>query len=181
MSQIYKRLSSSSPLPPEIPTSFVTDSGTAIPVANVLNVLGSDTTVNDADGLRSIGSGNTVTYQLTNRLQGEGSTVGAVTADIITFDLGATPGCFKFHFEVTAFESTTPSGLGYSIEASARTDGITATVISTPDADEDEDDVLTDEADWNIIASGNNIILRVDGVTGLNLNWGSVGSYVFRG
>lgn len=180
MSQIYKRVTSGS-LPPDVPTSFVTDSGTATPAANILNVLGNDTTVNDVDGLRSIGSGNTVTYQLTNRLQGTGSTVGNTTADIITFSLGATPGTFKFHFEVAAFESTTPAGVGYSIEASARTTGAAATIIASPDGDEDEDVILQDDADWAVIASGNNVILRVTGVTALTLNWGAVGYYVYIG
>lgn len=49
-------------LPPQVATSYVTDSGTAVPVANVLNVLGS-TVVAGSNPFRSIGSGNTVTYQ----------------------------------------------------------------------------------------------------------------------
>lgn len=49
-------------LPPQVPTSFVTNSGTAIPAANVLNVFGS-TVAAGSNPFRSIGSGNTVTYQ----------------------------------------------------------------------------------------------------------------------
>ena len=177
MSQIYKQLTSSGPIPPTIPTSFVTDSGTAVPAANILNVFGNDTTSNNVNGLQSIGSGNTVTYQLTNRLQGTASTAGAIAVDIITFPLGAVAGCFKFHFEVTSFEPTTPAGLGYSIEASAKTTGAAATIISTPDGDEDEDPALA-LADWFVVASGNNVILRGLGVAGLNMNWSAVGYYV---
>lgn len=191
MSQFYQGVTAGV-LPPVVPTEFETQDGSAVPLANVLIIDGFDSSENNANGITTkggiaggnppgTGAANEVDIYLTNRLQGEGSTIGAVTADVITFALGATPGCFKFHFEVTAFESTTPAGLGYSIEASARTDGATATIISTPDADEDEDAVLENDADWDIVASGNNVILRVTGVVGLNINWGSVGSYVYRG
>jgi hypothetical protein len=53
MSHIYKSIASG-PTPPQIPTSFVTDNGIAVPVANILNVLG-------GDGCTTQGSGNTVT------------------------------------------------------------------------------------------------------------------------
>jgi hypothetical protein len=53
MSQIFVPLAGSSS-PSNVPTSFVTNSGTAVPVANVLNVLG-------ASGTSTSGSGNTIT------------------------------------------------------------------------------------------------------------------------
>ena len=62
MSQAGLARITSSVIPPSVATSYVTNSGTAIPVANVLNVLGT-TVVAGSIPFRSIGSGNTVTYQ----------------------------------------------------------------------------------------------------------------------
>ena len=180
MSQIFKAVTAGS-LPPSVPTTFTADTGVATPVANNLNVFGQTNFVDDAAGIRTEGIGDTLLVQLTNRLQGDETTVGLVTADVITFNLSATPGAYKMHFEVVAFNPSTPAGLGYSIEASARSDGATATIIASPDGDEDEDAVLQTDADWSVIASGNSVILRVTGVTALTLNWNAVMIYTYIG
>ena len=54
MSQIYTSVSST----PSVPTEFVTDDGSAIPAANILNVLG-------GQGIETEGSGDTITINLT--------------------------------------------------------------------------------------------------------------------
>jgi len=58
MSEFYIATTSSN-LPPSVATSYVTDSGTATPAANILNVLG-------GNGVSTRGSGNTVTVQVIN-------------------------------------------------------------------------------------------------------------------
>jgi hypothetical protein len=59
LSQITKVLTSSGPIPPNIPTSFQTDSGIATPSGNIINVLG-------GTGATTTGSGNTITVIVKN-------------------------------------------------------------------------------------------------------------------
>lgn len=66
---IFSTIGSSSAIGPTIPTSFVTDAGTATPALNILNVLG-------GANINTSGAGNTVTINLDNQiLQPNGSSV----------------------------------------------------------------------------------------------------------
>ena len=76
---------------PQIPTEFIADSGTAVPIANQLEVLG-ESVAAGTNPFRSIASGNTVTYQV-QRSQATAATdvsrVGLAAFDSSSFSVDA--------------------------------------------------------------------------------------------
>lgn len=75
MSQISKPFTASSPVPPQIATQYDADTGMAIPVANVLEILG-------VGGISTSGSGNTITIDgsgISPSLTITGDTGGAIS------------------------------------------------------------------------------------------------------
>lgn len=124
-------------------------------------------------GLTSTGvpASNTITFTRDdNPYEGTGQTIGAVTANLITIPLGATPTTYSIECRVAGFESTTPAGATYLLVAGFRTTGIAATLIGTVDRTTNEDAALL-LCNANMIASGNNVIIQVTGVAGLTINW----------
>ncbi len=172
----------SGPVPPTVATTYVTDvNSPAIPAANILNVLGNDTSANDVDGIRTDGSSgsNTLTIQLTNRLQGVSTTVGAVTADIITF----TPtviGTYTLDVRVAAYNTTSVLGAGYTLYGAMRFDGAASNLCGTTDSVDNEEGAMS-SCDIDIIVSGANIIVRATGYALQTINWSAVGLYTFQG
>lgn len=178
MSQIYKTTSGGGPLPPTVPTSFVTDvNSPAIPAANILNVIGGDTTVDNANGIQTDGSSgsNTLTVQLTNRAKvtattsdggGQSQTVNIFTpqaASAITFVVSIT-GYDAINNEVSGGELI---GIGRS------SGGGTTVVIGTNDTFEDSDPGLA-ATDWDIITDGTQIQMQFVGIAGRTINWSAV-------
>ena len=177
MSQFFVDVSvAPPPIPPTVPTSFTTDSGIAIPAANNLNIITSDTVANNDNGITDTGSGSTVTIFATNRQTGTVTTTDATLTTIITFSMGATPATFYIYGNIQAFNASTPSSGAYSFSGGYRTDGATATELGVEFHDEFEDVVLV-SSDVFLNTSGNNVLLQVQGVAGLSLNWNALVEY----
>lgn len=108
---------------------------------------------------------------------GAGQTVGAVTVDLITLSLGATPTTKMTEVKIAAFESTTPAGCGYNLMGAARTTGAAASLIGTPDKYVAEGAALVG-ADVAYVVAANTLIVRATGVAGLTINWKAVLQYM---
>ena len=146
-------------------TTYTTMSGSAAPIAGVLTILG-------ASGVTTSASGGTVTITSSGGITGSGQTIGAVTVDLITINLGAVATTYTIETKIAGFNSATPAGCGYNLICVARTTGAAASIVGVQDKYVAEDAALV-ACDANFVASGNTIIVRALGVVGLTVNWNS--------
>jgi hypothetical protein len=177
MSQIIKNLASG-PVPPSVATSYVTDSGTAVPSANVLNVKGGTQSLSVDNGiLTTAGPSNQINIDLTNRVQGRITTTDASNQTLISFALSASAATYNFDANISAYDVTDDLGAGYSIFGSVRSTASTAFLVGTPDKIVNEEP-STVNCDANLVVSGNNAIIQVNGLAGKTINWNCVLTYV---
>lgn len=164
-------------LPPGSTLSFATDSGSATPAANVINLV---TAGSGALGIETSGAGNTITITLDDKsVTGTATTIGAVTGNVVTFACGATPGTYTFDCRIAGFTTAGgPLGAGYTLVGAVRTTGAAATLITGQAVDIFEEGALS-AGDANIIVSGNNAIFQVLGTAATTINWTAIVSYTF--
>lgn len=182
MSQVIKNLASG-PVPPAVPDQFTADDGTlGIPVANNLNLLSRDTTDNNNNGIQTTADPNgsdNFFIELTNRVQGTATTVGAGTGDIITFTPSVI-GTYSFEFRIAAYNTTSLLGAGASIFGAIRFDGVNTNICDLFDEINNDEGAMSG-TDLAVVASGANMILRATGYAAQTINWGAVGLYTFVG
>ena len=188
MSQVIKSLMSG-PVPPAVPTSFVTQDGTAVPAANVLIVNGFDSTENNNNGIITkggvvgTGTSNEVDVVITNRVQGTATTTGVATATIVTF----TPtviGVYAIEYRLAAFNTTATLGSGASVFGAIRFDGVNSNICDLFDEISNDEGAMS-AIDIAVSTTGANVLLQGTGyqVLGVDqvINWGAVGLYTFVG
>lgn len=179
MSQFFIS-SSAGPAPPSVATSFVTNDGTAIPAANVLNVLGGPGIITYADPNNS----NNLFVSFENGCEDTGITVDAATTIITCLDLGAVAGTYTFTTTVAAYATSNigPAdnlSAGYVISGVIRATGVAGVLIGTPDKLVFEEGALT-AGNCQCGVQGNNLIIACFGTAGYNIDWREVTSAVFH-
>lgn len=159
-----------------------TQLGNATPIANIIILNGFDSIENNDNaiitkgGVVGTGTQNEVDIVLTNRTTGTVTTNDATLTTIITFSLGATPGTFFVFGNVQSFNASTPAGANFAFSGGYITNGIAAVELGTDFHDTFQSAALT-TSDIFLNVSGNNVLVQVQGVVGLTINWNSVLEY----
>ena len=178
MSQAGPLGPTSTPIPPTVPTSFVTDvNSPAIPAGNVLTEIGGSTTANNSNGVQTNGGSgsSTLTIQLTNRYSQTTTTVGAVNS-VMTILTALPAGTYVLDMSVAAFATAGGTdGNGYTIVGAVRSTGAAATLIPGQQKDSFEETV---GANAVLGVSGNTITVTVTGVVALTFDWLVTGTYI---
>lgn len=184
MSQIYKTLTSSGPIPPIIPTSFVTDDGTAVPAANILIVHGTDSTEDNANGIIAkggvvgTGTSNEVDIVLTNRTRVTATTSdGGGQVQTVTIFTPVVASAITFVVSVTGYDSANNETAGGELIGLARRSGGGVTVVIGTNDTFDESDAGLIASDWDVVTDGILIQMQFTGVAGRTVNWSAVFIY----
>lgn len=184
MSQAGINNTSSGPVPPAVATSYITQNGTAVPLANVLIVNAFDSVENNDNGIITkggvvgTGTSNEVDIILTNRQTGQITTVDATPTTIITFALGATPGVYYISGDIVGYDITDIAGAAYNFTSGIRTTGAAGVEISTEFKDIFEEAAMS-PADFNVNVSGNNMIIQIIGIAAKTIDWNCYLTYRF--
>jgi len=179
MSQFFLGISSGN-LPPQIPTSFVLDDGTSIPAANIENINGVDSIENNANGILTRASpnlSNNAQIVLTNRILVTATTSdgGGQTQNVtLMTPTDATAMTFKCGF--IGHDAVNDEAAGGSQEGIARKSAGVATVVGVNDSSDQSDAGLI-TVDWNVIASGANLVAQFVGVAGRTITWTACFTY----
>ena len=125
--------------------------------------------ITSLDGTITVTNGpGTIDLSATS-IKGTTTTIGAVTADILTIPLGVIAGTFQLEARVKAYDSVIPSAAGYNLFSTVLTDGITGTLIGNQPIYNES--MILEDADAYFVVVGNNAILRVLGVAAITLDW----------
>lgn len=165
--------------PPSVATHYVTDvNSDAIPILNVLQVLGNSTSDDSTAGIITDGSSgsNVLTVLLTNTIVVTHVTVDNTSFDVIQFDMGAA-GAFNFDIDVCAYDAVGNTSASWNIFAAMCTNGVAATLEIQP-IRKIVKNIALDTTDATVAANGNEIWLTVKGIAGSTIDWFCRAKYI---
>lgn len=181
MSQIWKDRSGSGPITAGIETltGNTTNGGSPSPVGpdglDNVNTIGLANGGINVDGNPAT---STLSYSLTSYSNQTVTTTTATANNTMTIPLGAIPGVYTFDINVAAFNVTDTIGAGFSLFASARTDGSSGTLIGIPDKVVNLESGMA-TSNVNLTVTANNAIIQVVGLAGKTIDWRSIVFYTF--
>lgn len=164
-----------------------TQLGNATPIAGIIIANGEQSTENNNNGIitnggvAGTGVQNEVEIVLTNRSTAQATTANDTLTTIHTFSLGATPGVYSVDGMITAYNITDGTGGSYPYQFAAHTTG-TPLFVGTELGSEfsnvfEPASMLAISVEVTI--SGNNLIVRVEGLAEKTINWDSFLTYRF--
>lgn len=179
MSQVIKNLASG-PVPPVVPTSFVTDDGTAIPAANILNVNGIDSIENNDNGILTRANpdlSDNLQVILTNRISVTATTSdGGGQTQTVTLMTPTNATALNFEAIFVGYDAANDEAAGGDQEGIARKSAGTVTIVGLNDSF-DQSDAGLNAVDWNVIASGGDLQAQFEGIAGRTITWRATFTY----
>lgn len=180
MSNAYL-LTSANNLPPTVPTSFVTDDGTAIPAANILNIDGIDSTENNSNGIFTQANpnlSNNLEIVLSNRARVTATTSdGAGQTQVVNIFTPTVSTGVTFVVSIIGYDSANNEVAGGELVglASCSSLGVVLIIGTNDTFDESSAGLIT--TDWDIITDGTQIQAQFVGVAGRTITWSAVFVY----
>lgn len=179
MSQIFKPFTTGGPIPPTVLTEFIADDSTiAIPALNIINDLTAPSVAtNNSHGIQSTNSGNSIFYQLTNRVVVTTTTSdGAGQTQTVTLMTPTNATALNFECVFVAYDAINDEAGGGDQDGIARKSAGAVTIVGINDSLDQSDPGLV-TIDWNVLASGGNLVAQFVGVAGRTLTWTATFTY----
>jgi len=126
-------------------------------------------------------AGNQIKIIQLNSGQGVATTIGAVSATVFSFPLGATPAVYEIEVRIVGFNASTPAGYGSKVFATVRTTGAAGVLIGVND-DALSNEVALENANAVVavnVSSANSFDIVATGVVGLTIHWKATAQFTF--
>ena len=169
-----------SPVLPDVET-LTGDSGGAVgPTAGNIDIFGVDSGVNNVEGITTVGTpgSSLLEVTLTNRVTGTLTTTDASLQTLLTFPLGGTAGTYLFDYRIVGYNTTDSISTTIQSFNAVRTTGAAASQLSAVPSILLEEGAMEDVI-ITATVTGNNAIIRVNGLAGKTINWLVLATYTF--